>query len=144
MRSGHRSGRAWRRKEKNPAASNFRGARYCISLISAVTAGGHMRLMIKEKGGVNAEAFIEFLRRLMYRAKKHLEADTVGRTSITQSRRIQGESEIINAVSAAQPCKGLIFLSEALPSNTPLDVHLLMYRLIQTIFGRALLTARSP
>ena len=37
-----------------------------MSLISAVTAHGHMRFMIKEKGGVNADVFIEFLiQRLM-------------------------------------------------------------------------------
>ena len=41
------------------------GARYGMSLISAVTARGHMRFMIKEKGGVNADVFIEFLKRLM-------------------------------------------------------------------------------
>ena len=41
-----------------------------MSLISAVTARGHMRFMIKEKGGVNAEVFIEFLRRLMIGSKK--------------------------------------------------------------------------
>ena len=34
-----------------------------MSLISAVTARGHMRFMIKEKGGVNADVFIEFLKR---------------------------------------------------------------------------------
>ena len=36
-----------------------------MSLISAVTARGHMRFMIKEKGGVNADVFIELLKRLM-------------------------------------------------------------------------------
>ena len=36
-----------------------------MSLISAVTARGHMRFMIKEKGGVTADVFIEFLKRLM-------------------------------------------------------------------------------
>jgi hypothetical protein len=28
-----------------------------MSLISAITARGHMRFMIKEKGGVNADVF---------------------------------------------------------------------------------------
>ena len=32
-----------------------------MSLISAITSRGHMRFMIKEKGGVNAAVFIEFL-----------------------------------------------------------------------------------
>ena len=36
-----------------------------MSLISAITSRGHMRFMIKEKGGVNADVFIEFLKRLI-------------------------------------------------------------------------------
>ena len=36
-----------------------------MSLISAITSKGHMRFMIKEKGGVNADVFIEFLKRLL-------------------------------------------------------------------------------
>src|ERR1700757_5467550 len=36
------------------------GARYGMSLISAVTARGHMRFMIKEKGGVNADVSSRF------------------------------------------------------------------------------------
>ena len=35
-----------------------------MSPISAVAARGHMRFMIKKKGGVNADVFIEFLKRL--------------------------------------------------------------------------------
>ena len=41
-----------------------------MSLISAITARGHMRFMIKEKGGVNAAVFIEFLKRRMAGAKR--------------------------------------------------------------------------
>jgi transposase len=43
-----------------------------MSLISAVTSRGHMRFMIKEKGGVNTDVFIEFLRRLMVGAKNKI------------------------------------------------------------------------
>jgi len=43
-----------------------------MSLISAVTSRGHMRFMIKEKGGVTADVFIEFLRRLMVGAKNKI------------------------------------------------------------------------
>jgi hypothetical protein len=46
------------------------GARHRMSLISAITARGHMRFMIKEKGGVNAEVFIEFLKRLITGVKR--------------------------------------------------------------------------
>jgi len=41
-----------------------------MSLISAITSKGHMRFMIKEKGGVNADVFIEFLKRLLVGAKR--------------------------------------------------------------------------
>jgi hypothetical protein len=64
MRSDHHSGRTWGRKGETPVVSST-GARYRMSLISAVTSRGHMRFMIKEKGGVNAAVFIEFLKRLM-------------------------------------------------------------------------------
>ena len=43
-----------------------------MSLISAVTSRGHMRFMIKEKGGVNADVFIEFLTRLMTGSKNRI------------------------------------------------------------------------
>src|ERR1700757_3545775 len=64
MRSDHHAGRSWGKRGETPVVAST-GARYRMSLISAVTARGHMRFMIKEKGGVNAEVFIEFLKRLM-------------------------------------------------------------------------------
>jgi transposase len=68
MRSDHHSGRTWGKRGETPIVSST-GARYGMSLISAITARGHMRFMIKEKGGVNADVFIEFLKRLMVGAK---------------------------------------------------------------------------
>ena len=41
-----------------------------MSLISAINSRGHMRFMIKEKGGVNAVVFIEFLKRMMTGVKR--------------------------------------------------------------------------
>jgi transposase len=64
MRSDHHAGRTWGKRGETPVVVST-GARYRMSLISAVTARGHMRFMIKEKGGVNADVFIEFLKRLM-------------------------------------------------------------------------------
>jgi hypothetical protein len=61
IRSDHHAGRTWGKKGETPIVEST-GARYGMSLISAVTALGHMRFMIKEKGGVNAEVFIEFLK----------------------------------------------------------------------------------
>ena len=69
MRSDHHSGRTWGKKGKTPVVETT-GARYRMSLISAINSRGHMRFMIKEKGGVNAVVFIEFLRRMMTGAKR--------------------------------------------------------------------------
>ena len=41
-----------------------------MSLISAITSRGHMRFMIVEQGSVNADVFIEFLKRLVVGAKR--------------------------------------------------------------------------
>src|SRR5215468_9369866 len=71
MRSDHHAGRTWGRKGETPVVLST-GARYGMSLISAVTSRGHMRFMIKEKGGVNADVFIEFLRRHMVGAKNKI------------------------------------------------------------------------
>src|SRR5258705_443628 len=71
MRSDHHAGRTWGKKGETPVVSST-GARYRMSLISAVTSRGHMRFMIKKKGGVNADVFIEFLRRLMVGAKNKI------------------------------------------------------------------------
>src|SRR6202171_899894 len=64
IRSDHHAGRTWGRRGETPVVQAT-GARYGMSLISAVTAKGHMRFMVKPTGGVNADVFIEFLKRLM-------------------------------------------------------------------------------
>jgi transposase len=69
MRSDHHAGRTWGKRGETPVVATT-GARHRMSLISAITARGHMRFMIKEKGGVNAEVFIEFLKRLITGAKR--------------------------------------------------------------------------
>src|SRR5215468_89508 len=50
MRSDHHAGRTWGKKGETPVVLST-GARYSMSLISAITSRGHMRFMIKEKGG---------------------------------------------------------------------------------------------
>src|SRR6516162_998885 len=71
MRSDHHAGRTWGKKGETPVVLST-GARYRVSLISAVTSRGYMRFMIKEKGGVNSDVFIEFLRRLMVGARNKI------------------------------------------------------------------------
>lgn len=68
IRSDHHAGRTWGKKGVTPIVEAT-GARHGLSLISAITAKGHMRFMIREKGGVNADVFIEFLKRLLVGAK---------------------------------------------------------------------------
>src|SRR5271163_174857 len=69
MRSDHHAGRTWGKKGETPVVETT-GARHGISLISAITSKGHMRFMIKESGGVNADVFIEFLKRLLIGATR--------------------------------------------------------------------------
>ena len=69
MRSDHHAGRTWGKKGKTPIVETT-GARHRMSLISAITSRGQMRFMIKEKGGVNAAVFIDFLKRLITGAKR--------------------------------------------------------------------------
>jgi len=68
MRSDHHAGITWGKKGTTPVVEAT-GARHGMSLISAITSKGHMRFMVKEKGGVNAEVFIDFLKRLVAGAK---------------------------------------------------------------------------
>ncbi len=69
MRFDHHAGRTWGKKGQTPIVQAT-GARHGMSLISAITSKGKMRFMIKEKGGVNASVFIEFLKRLLIGATK--------------------------------------------------------------------------
>jgi len=71
MRSDHHAGRTWGKKGETPVVLST-GARYRVSLISAVTSRGYMRFMIKKKGGVNADVFIAILRRLMIGSKNRI------------------------------------------------------------------------
>jgi transposase len=69
IRSDHHAGRTWSKKGETPVVMGT-GARHGMSLISAITSKGRMRFMIKESGGVNADVFIEFLKRLLIGAKR--------------------------------------------------------------------------
>src|ERR1700731_3349057 len=64
IRSDHHAGRTWGAKGDTPIVQAT-AARHGMSLISAVTSRGHLRFMIIDKGSVNADVFIEFLKRLI-------------------------------------------------------------------------------
>src|SRR5271169_2400996 len=80
MRSDHHAGRSWGKKGETPVVETT-GARHGMSLISAITSRGQMRFMIKEKGGVNAAVFIEFLKRLITGAGSHPSPTAIGSRS---------------------------------------------------------------
>ena len=71
MRSDHHAGRTWGKKGETPIVLST-GKRYRMSMVSAITSKGHLRFMIKERGGVNADVFIEFLKRLLIGAKQKI------------------------------------------------------------------------
>jgi transposase len=68
VRSDAHSGTTWAPKGKTPIVSTT-GARFGMNLISAVSRTGQMHFAVVE-GRVNAEVFIEFLRRLIHNRRK--------------------------------------------------------------------------
>lgn len=68
VRSDHHSGTTWAPIGETPQVSTT-GARFSVNMISAVSAQGAMRFMTIN-GKLNADTFIEFLKRLIYRADK--------------------------------------------------------------------------
>ena len=71
IRSDHHAGRTWGKKGQTPIVLTT-GQRRGMSMISAITSRGHLRFMIIEDGSVNADAFIEFIKRLPVGAKRKI------------------------------------------------------------------------
>ena len=71
IRSDHHAGRTWGKKGQTPIVLTT-GQRRGMSMISAITSRGHLRFMIIEDGSVNADAFIEFIKRLLVGAKRKI------------------------------------------------------------------------
>lgn len=63
VRSDYHSGTTWAPRGHTPTVRST-GARYRLNMLSAVTATGALRFMIRE-GGVNATVFVEFCKRLL-------------------------------------------------------------------------------
>ena len=93
MRSDHHAGRTWGKKGETPIVEAT-GARHGMSLISAITSRGHMRFMLVEKGGVNADVFIEFLKRLAVGAKRHDLSYRRSRTRSISPRKLGLSSKV--------------------------------------------------
>ena len=68
IRSDYHSGTTWAPVGKTPVVETT-GARFSVNMISAVSAKGQLRFMAFN-GKMNADRFIEFLQRLIYKAKR--------------------------------------------------------------------------
>ena len=71
IRSDHHAGRTWGKKGETPIVLST-GQRRGMSMISAITSRGHLRFMVLEDGSVNADAFIEFVKRLLVGVKRKI------------------------------------------------------------------------
>lgn len=68
VRSDYHSGTIWAPRGKTPVVKTT-GARHKVNLIYAITPRAEMKFMATEKN-INAEPFVEFLKRLLTRAEK--------------------------------------------------------------------------
>ena len=68
MRSDYHSGTIWAKRGQTPVVEKT-GARFSVNLISAVSPRGQLRFMAFN-GQMNADVFIDFLKRLVYRARR--------------------------------------------------------------------------
>ena len=64
MRSDFHSGKTWAPKGETPIV-RATGLRFSLNMISAISPTGPLRFMVV-KGGVGADVFMGFLRRLMH------------------------------------------------------------------------------
>jgi transposase len=68
IRSDFHSGTTWAPRGKTPVVERT-GKRISCNMLSAISARGEMRFMVRQ-GGVGAAAFIEFLKRLVHGMKR--------------------------------------------------------------------------
>jgi transposase len=65
VRSDYHSGTTWAKKGETPVIKTT-GARFSVTMISAICGNGHMRFMITEKN-CTTPVFIQFLQRLIFK-----------------------------------------------------------------------------
>jgi transposase len=111
IRSDHHAGRTWGVKGETPIV-RATGARHGMSLISAITSRGHMRFMIIDKGSVNADVFIEFLKRLIKGAERKIFL-IVDRGSAHRARKVAAFVETLGGKLR------LFFLPPYAPDHNP-------------------------
>ena len=133
IRSDHHAGRTWGKKGDTPIVSTT-GARYAMSLISAITSKGQMRFMVKATGGVNADVFIEFLKRLLVGATRKIFL-IVDRGPAHRAKRTKGFVESLDGKLK------LFFLPPYSPDRNPDE--LVWKHLKADTVGRMVVTDRA-
>ncbi len=68
IRSDYHSGTTWAKTGKTPVVKTT-GARFSLNMISAISPRGHLSFMCVE-AKVNSKVFVEFLKRLIYKADR--------------------------------------------------------------------------
>ena len=68
MRSDFHSGSTWAARGQTPIV-RVTGQRFSLNMISAISPRGALRFMVV-KGGVGAQVFIQFLKRLMHAQRR--------------------------------------------------------------------------
>lgn len=86
VRSDHHGGTTWGIRGQTPVVRST-GQRSSVSMISAVSARGHMRFMVA-KGKINSSVFVQFLQRLLHGAARPIFLILDG-ASYHASRRVQ-------------------------------------------------------
>jgi transposase len=117
VRSDYHSGTTWAPRGKTPVVKTT-GTRHKVNLISAISPRGEMKFMATEKN-INAETFIEFLKRLITRAEKPI-------FLILDNSSVHHSAEVRQFVESTEGKLRLFFLPPYSPELNP-DEHVWNY-----------------
>ena len=95
VRSDYHGGTTWGEKGKTPIVMTT-GARFSLNMISAISPRGHLRFMVT-KDRVNADVFIDFLKRLVYRAERPIYLIVNGHPTHT-AKKVKQYIELTNGM----------------------------------------------
>jgi transposase len=132
VRSDFHAGTTWAPKGKTPVVEAT-GARFKVSMISAITAQGFMRFMVVE-GTIGAETFVEFL-------KRFLVGETQPSFLIVDSSRVHRAKVVSKFVASTQGMLRLFFLPGYSPELNPDE--LVWNDLKNNIVGRQLVSTQK-
>lgn len=93
IRTDYHRGSTWGVKGETPVVEKT-GKRYGVNMISAISPGGRLRFMVTDKT-VNAEVFLEFLKRFTYQAEHPIYLVLDGHP-VHRSKRVRQFAEATN------------------------------------------------